>query len=200
MQVTLPRHPRKGRPSLRIRLIVAKSPCCATEGVRHVHLSLGFFVLLRGLAVQIQKSPCDHPAPPDGMHSICAPRDACNCHLEKDEAPSSETAAHPDTSAADKACLSKRHEAFRRSGLRGPQQSESSKDLFSVSCGSKCGRSMSALMIDHQSESSSTCATGGNVGAALRNRINQRQETTPGADTRTATKSCQELPFTDYKL
>ena len=53
-------------------------------------LILMFFV---SSEFQIQKRTCDHPAPPEGMHYVCAPQDACNCHLEKDEAENNATPA-----------------------------------------------------------------------------------------------------------
>ena len=43
-------------------------------------------LVLATAAFQIQKRSCDHPAPPEGMHYVCAPRNACDCHLEKDAA------------------------------------------------------------------------------------------------------------------
>ena len=43
-------------------------------------------LVLATAGFQIQKRICDHPAPPEGMHYVCAPQDACDCHLEKDTA------------------------------------------------------------------------------------------------------------------
>jgi TonB family protein len=40
--------------------------------------------LFQSFAFQIQKRTCDHPAPPEGMHYVCAPQDSCDCHLERD--------------------------------------------------------------------------------------------------------------------
>jgi TonB family protein len=71
-------------------------------------MSLSFlaFLLLPGLSRQLQKNTCDHPTPPEGMHYVCAPRDSCNCRLEKDEAKDHEAAAKPNTSPAGEVCLS----------------------------------------------------------------------------------------------
>ena len=70
-------------------------------------LSFLSFLLLSGLSMQVQKNPCDHPTPPEGMRYVCAPRDSCNCRLEKDEAEDHESAANPNSSPADEVCLSK---------------------------------------------------------------------------------------------
>jgi TonB family protein len=51
---------------------------------------------------QIQKRMCDHPAPPEGMHYVCAPHNACDCHLEKDSAADHSPAAAPQ--AEHQAC------------------------------------------------------------------------------------------------
>lgn len=42
------------------------------------------FALLGSPAAQIEKRTCDHPAPPEGMHYVCYPKDSCDCRLEKD--------------------------------------------------------------------------------------------------------------------
>lgn len=55
-------------------------------------LSLSVF-LFAGFAFQVQKRICDHPAPPEGMHYVCAPQNACDCHLERDRSED----AHSDT-------------------------------------------------------------------------------------------------------
>lgn len=69
-------------------------------------LSFLAFLLLPGLSMQLQKNPCDHPTPPEGMHYVCAPRDSCDCRLEKDEAEDHDAAANPNASPADEICLS----------------------------------------------------------------------------------------------
>lgn len=55
---------------------------------------------------QIQKRMCDHPAPPEGMHYVCAPHNACDCHLEKDSAadqsPAAASQADNQTCSGDK--------------------------------------------------------------------------------------------------
>lgn len=64
------------------------------------------FVLLPRQSMLPQKDVCDHPTPPEGMHYVCAPRDSCNCHLEKDEVEDNRAQAG-QASTADELCLSK---------------------------------------------------------------------------------------------
>ena len=62
-------------------------------------------LLLSGSA-QIQKHTCDHPAPPEGMHYVCTPRDSCNCHLVRDQPQDDEASASP-ASHEETPCLSR---------------------------------------------------------------------------------------------
>ena len=68
-------------------------------------LALTLLVLVTA-GFQIQKRLCDHPAPPEGMHYVCAPQNACDCHLEKDavenEAPATASPAQNQPCSADK--------------------------------------------------------------------------------------------------
>ena len=41
------------------------------------------FTLLGTSAAQVEKRTCDHPAPPEGMHYVCSPKDSCDCRLER---------------------------------------------------------------------------------------------------------------------
>jgi TonB family protein len=61
-------------------------------------------VLFAHLAFQVQRRSCDHAAPPEGMHYVCAPRDLCNCHLEKDPSENDEGSASPPTTTAVEPC------------------------------------------------------------------------------------------------
>jgi TonB family protein len=58
-------------------------------------------LVLATAGFQIQKRTCDHPAPPDGMHYVCAPQNPCDCRLEKD---ASEDEASPAAPAANEPC------------------------------------------------------------------------------------------------
>jgi TonB family protein len=42
------------------------------------------FALLGNPPRQFEKRSCDHPAPPEGMHYVCSPKDSCDCRLERD--------------------------------------------------------------------------------------------------------------------
>lgn len=50
--------------------------------MKYVYL---WVILVAARASGVDRGVCDHPAPPPGMHYVCAPADSCNCHLEKDE-------------------------------------------------------------------------------------------------------------------
>ena len=63
-------------------------------------LSLTLIVLVCA-GFQIQRRACDHPAPPEGMHYVCAPENPCDCRLEKD---SSEEEGSPAPPAAIEPC------------------------------------------------------------------------------------------------
>src|SRR5438270_10114773 len=63
-------------------------------------LSLTLIVLVCA-GFQIQKRSCDHPAPPEGMHYVCAPQNPCVCRLDK---ASSEDEGSPDSPAAIEPC------------------------------------------------------------------------------------------------
>jgi TonB family protein len=41
------------------------------------------FALLGSSVAQVEKRTCDHPAPPEGMHYVCSPKDSCDCWLER---------------------------------------------------------------------------------------------------------------------
>ena len=53
---------------------------------------------------QIQKRICDHAAPPEGMHYVCAPQNACDCHLEKDAAEEEAPDANAGSVAENQSC------------------------------------------------------------------------------------------------
>jgi TonB family protein len=61
-------------------------------------------LVLATAGFQIQKRTCDHPAPPEGMHYVCAPENTCNCHLEKDAAENEEPTANPGSAAENQPC------------------------------------------------------------------------------------------------
>jgi TonB family protein len=63
-------------------------------------LSLTLIVLVSS-GFQIQKRTCDHPAPPEGMHYVCAPQNPCDCRLARD---SSEDDGSPTAPAASEPC------------------------------------------------------------------------------------------------
>lgn len=57
-------------------------------------------ILFLSPAFQIQKRTCDHPAPPEGMHYICNPQNACDCRLERDSQEAQEDSTAPATPPA----------------------------------------------------------------------------------------------------
>src|ERR1700741_2755169 len=61
-------------------------------------------LVLATAGFQIQKRACDHPAPPEGMHYVCAPENACNCHLDKDAAENEGLAANAGSAAENQPC------------------------------------------------------------------------------------------------
>jgi len=63
-------------------------------------------VLFAPLAPQLQRRTCDHAIPPEGMHYVCARADSCDCHLEKDEPESDETAGKPSRMPIVEPCTS----------------------------------------------------------------------------------------------
>ena len=71
----------------------------------HKFLSLTFF-LLASAAFQVQKRNCDHPAPPEGMHYVCAAQDSCDCRLERDQSENGEAPASAATTPAAEPCSS----------------------------------------------------------------------------------------------
>ncbi len=61
-------------------------------------------LVLATAGFQIQKRTCDHPAPPEGMHYVCAPQNACDCHLEKDPAEEEGPTPNPGSAAENQPC------------------------------------------------------------------------------------------------
>jgi TonB family protein len=59
------------------------------------------FALLSSSAAQVEKRNCDHPAPPEGMHYVCSPKDSCDCRLERDSSEIRESSGTAATSSAD---------------------------------------------------------------------------------------------------
>lgn len=66
-------------------------------------------LVLATAGFQIQKRTCDHPAPPEGMHYVCAPQNACDCRLEKD---ASEDENSPAAPTAGEPCSGERVKYF----------------------------------------------------------------------------------------
>lgn len=71
-----------------------------------LNILLVTFALLGSPGPQLEKRACDHPAPPEGMHYVCSPKDTCDCHLERNSSEVNEEKRALATATDDTSCAS----------------------------------------------------------------------------------------------